>query len=58
MLKLIISVKPGLKALNLCIVVAQLGTSGTNVTKQHACFILHHLILIGMGTCLVVERIK
>ncbi len=58
MLKLIISVKPGSKPWNLCIVVAQLGTSGQNVTEQHPCFILHRFVFIGMGTCLIVEILK
>ncbi len=44
---------PALKPWNLCIVVAQLGTSGQIVTEQHDCFILHHFVFIGMGTCLM-----
>ncbi len=49
---------PASKPWNLCILVAQLGTSGQNVTKQHPCFILHHFVFIGMGTCLIVEIIQ
>ncbi len=46
------------KPWNFCIVVAQLGTSGQNVTEQHDCFILHRFVFIGMGTCLIVGIIK
>ncbi len=44
---------PASKPWNLCIVVAQLGSSGQNVTEQHDCFILYCFVFIGMGTCLM-----